>query len=79
MIGAYLKGVLHFAIKFASTKVACKKNISEVGILACNFSCNFFGATRKLLTKLHSLKAPLDCISLIDRENNSLCKMLKIL
>ena len=30
--------------------------------LACNFPGNFSCATRKFLTKLHSLKAPLDSL-----------------
>ena len=40
------------AIKIQSRRV-------EIIVLACNFPGNFSCATRKFLTKLHSLKAPL--------------------
>ena len=67
-----LKELLDYAIKIAATWVACKKlhvmkihaikiqtRRVEIIALACNFPGNFSCATRKFLTKLHSLKAPL--------------------
>ena len=55
-----LKGVV--SAETRGINIPIKIQHPQVGIiaLACNFPCNFSRATRKLLTKLHSLKAPLE-------------------
>ena len=54
---------LGWAIKLRAIKIHAiniqPRRVRKIA-LACNFLSNFSRATRKLLTKLHSLKAPLD-------------------
>ena len=63
-LGKKLRAIKIHAIKIQSRRV-------EIIALACNFPGNFSCATRKFLTKLHSLKAPLGYVPKNYKKKNS--------